>query len=44
MVAEQNRGRMVEAVLRIADPRLPVKPVTATVGKAERAEPRIMLL
>lgn len=40
MVAEKNQGgRMVEAVLRTADPTLRVKPVTATVPKSERAEP-----
>ncbi|HEV2815992.1 MAG TPA: terminase family protein [Allosphingosinicella sp.] len=40
VVAEQNQGgKMVEAVLRIADPDLDVKPVTATAGKALRAEP-----
>lgn len=44
VVAEQNQGgRMVEAVLRIADPDLAVKPVTATQGKAERASPVAML-
>jgi phage terminase large subunit-like protein len=40
VVAEQNQGgKMVEAVLRIADRDLDVKPVTATVGKTLRAEP-----
>jgi len=33
----------VEAVLRIADPALAVKAVTATQGKAERASPVAML-
>jgi phage terminase large subunit-like protein len=40
VVAEQNQGgRMVKAILHTADPALHVKPVTATVGKAERAAP-----
>jgi phage terminase large subunit-like protein len=44
IVAEKNQGgRMVEAVLRTADPDLRVKSVTATVGKSERAEPVAML-
>ncbi len=44
IVAEQNQGgKMVAAVLRTADPNLRVKPVTATVGKAERAAPVAML-
>ena len=44
VVAEQNQGgRMVEAVLRIADPGLNVKPVTATSGKSDRATPVAML-
>jgi phage terminase large subunit-like protein len=44
VVAEQNQGgKMVEAVLRIADPDLAVKPVTATQGKSERASPVAML-
>ena len=44
VVAEQNQGgKMVEAVLRIADPGLAVKPVTATQGKADRAAPVAML-
>lgn len=34
---------MVQAVLHTADPSLKVKPVTATVGKAERAAPVAML-
>jgi phage terminase large subunit-like protein len=44
IVAEQNQGgKMVAAVLRTADPTLRVKPVTATVGKSERAAPIAML-
>ena len=44
VVAERNQGgRMVEAILRTADPKLRVKPVTATVPKAERAAPVAML-
>lgn len=40
VVAERNYGgAMVEAVLRTAAPNLPVKLVTATRGKAVRAEP-----
>jgi phage terminase large subunit-like protein len=43
-VAEKNQGgRMVEAILRTADPNLRVKPVTATLGKSERAAPVAML-
>ncbi len=44
VVAEANQGgRMVKAVLLTADPRLRVRPVTATVGKTARAEPVAML-
>jgi phage terminase large subunit-like protein len=44
IVAEQNQGgKMVRAVLHTADPALRVKPVTATVGKNERAAPVAML-
>ena len=44
VVAEKNQGgAMVAAVLRTADPDLRVKLVTATCGKAERAEPVAML-
>ena len=44
VVAEQNQGgKMVKAVLHTADPKLRVKLVTATVGKAERAAPVAML-
>ena len=44
IVAESNQGgRMVESVLRTADPSLRVKLVTATVGKSERAAPVAML-
>ncbi|MEA3042917.1 MAG: hypothetical protein QOH47_755 [Sphingomonadales bacterium] len=44
VVAEQNQGgKMVASVLRTADPDLDVKPVTAHVGKAERAAPVAML-
>ena len=44
VVAEKNQGgQMVAAVLRTADPKLRVKLVTATVGKAERAAPVAML-
>lgn len=40
IVAESNQGgQMVQAVLRIADPALGVRPVTATRGKTLRAEP-----
>ena len=40
IVAEANQGgKMVQAVLRTADPALRVKLVTATVGKSERAAP-----
>jgi len=40
IVAESNQGgRMVKSVLHTADPGLHVKPVTALVGKAERAAP-----
>ena len=40
IVAEQNQGgRMVETILRIADPDLDVKLVTAIPGKTVRAEP-----
>ena len=40
VVAEGNQGgEMVEAVLRSAGVRLPVKTVHATVGKVRRAEP-----
>jgi phage terminase large subunit-like protein len=44
VVAEANQGgKMVAAVLRIADPGLRVKLVTATQGKADRAAPVAML-
>jgi phage terminase large subunit-like protein len=44
VVAEQNQGgKMVKSVLHTADPKLRVKLVTATVGKAERAAPVAML-
>lgn len=44
IVAEQNQGgRMVRAVLHTADPDLRVKPVTATLGKPQRAAPVAML-
>jgi phage terminase large subunit-like protein len=44
VVAEQNQGgKMVKSVLHTADPRLKVKLVTASVGKAERAAPVAML-
>ncbi|HEX8389524.1 MAG TPA: terminase family protein [Sphingomonas sp.] len=44
VVAERNQGgRMVEAVLRAAGPRLSVKPVHASDGKATRAEPIALL-
>lgn len=44
VVAEQNQGgQMVKTVLHTADPKLRVKLVTATVGKAERAAPVAML-
>ncbi|MBO0749930.1 MAG: DNA-packaging protein, partial [Porphyrobacter sp.] len=40
VVAEQNQGgKMVKAVLHTADPGLRVKLVTASAGKATRAEP-----
>jgi phage terminase large subunit-like protein len=40
VVAEKNQGGdMVESVLRAADLGLPVRLVTATKGKAARAEP-----
>jgi phage terminase large subunit-like protein len=40
IVAEANQGgKMVQAVLRTADPALRVRLVTATVGKSERAAP-----
>jgi phage terminase large subunit-like protein len=44
VVAEQNQGgRMVESVLRIADPYLCVKLVTAIQGKTDRATPVALL-
>jgi phage terminase large subunit-like protein len=44
IVAEQNQGgKMVEAILRTADPALKVRAVTATLSKAERAAPVAML-
>jgi len=44
IVAEQNQGgKMVEAVLRTAEPALCVKLVSALVGKAQRAAPVAML-
>jgi phage terminase large subunit-like protein len=44
VVAESNQGGlMVQAVLRIADPGLRVKLVTATQGKSDRAAPVAML-
>jgi phage terminase large subunit-like protein len=44
VVAEQNQGgRMVESVLRIADPYLSVKLVTAIQGKTDRATPVALL-
>ena len=44
VVAERNQGgKMVESVLRTADPRLKVKTVTAKVGKSLRAEPVALL-
>lgn len=44
VVAEQNQGgKLVKSVLHTADPKLRVKLVTATVGKAERAAPVAML-
>ncbi len=44
IVAEQNQGgKMVASVLRIADPGLRVKLVTATQGKTDRAAPVAML-
>ena len=44
IVAEKNQGgAMVRAVLHTADPRLKVRLVAATVGKAERAAPVAML-
>ena len=40
VVAERNQGGdMVESVLRLADPALPVHLVYASIGKAARAEP-----
>ena len=40
VVAERNQGGdMVESVLRLADPSLPVHLVYASIGKAARAEP-----
>ena len=40
VVAERNQGGdMVESVLRLADPTLPVHLVYASIGKAARAEP-----
>jgi phage terminase large subunit-like protein len=44
IVAEQNQGgKMVETVLRTADPKLKVRAVTAKLSKAERAAPVAML-
>jgi phage terminase large subunit-like protein len=44
VAAEQNQGGlMVRSVLRIADPAMRVKLVTATQGKADRAAPVAML-
>lgn len=44
LVAEVNQGGdMVGAVIRTADPSVPVKPVRATRGKWTRAEPVAML-
>jgi phage terminase large subunit-like protein len=44
IVAEKNQGgKMVEAVLHAAGPRLRVKTVTAHVGKSLRAEPVALL-
>jgi phage terminase large subunit-like protein len=44
VVAESNQGgKMIKSVLHTADPNLRVRPVTATVGKAERAAPVAML-
>jgi phage terminase large subunit-like protein len=44
IVAESNQGGlMVQSVLRIADPALRVKLVTATQGKTDRAAPVAML-
>jgi len=44
VVAESNQGGlMVKSVLRIADPDLRVKLVTATQGKSDRASPVAML-
>ena len=40
IIAEANYGgAMVEALIRVADPRVPYRPVSATRGKAVRAEP-----
>ena len=40
VVAEQNQGgRMVQAILHAADPRLRVRLVSARTGKSARAEP-----
>jgi phage terminase large subunit-like protein len=44
IVAEKNYGgEMVQAVIHNVDPNVPVKLVTATKGKAVRAEPVLML-
>jgi phage terminase large subunit-like protein len=44
VVVEKNQGGdMVAAVLRTADPALPVRPVHARFGKGDRAEPVAML-
>lgn len=44
IVAEKNQGgEMVSSVLRHANPNLPIKLVTATKGKAVRAEPVAMV-
>jgi phage terminase large subunit-like protein len=44
VVAEQNQGGlMVQSVLKIADPSLRIKLVTATQGKTDRASPVAML-
>jgi phage terminase large subunit-like protein len=44
VVAEQNQGGlMVQSVLKIADPNLRIKLVTATQGKTDRAAPVAML-
>jgi phage terminase large subunit-like protein len=43
-IVEKNQGGdMASAVLRTADPRLPVRPVHARYGKGDRAEPVAML-